>query len=40
MRSNTPSGTNGRGFSGQIAIAGTGDELLANPKVGELFLGG
>lgn len=26
--------------SGQIAIAGTGDELLANPKVGELFLGG
>ena len=26
--------------SGQIAIAGTGNELLANPKVGELFLGG
>ena len=26
--------------SGQIAIAGTGDELLGNPKVGELFLGG
>ena len=26
--------------SGQIAIAGEGDELLANPKVGELFLGG
>ena len=26
--------------SGQVAIAGTGDELLANPKVGELFLGG
>ena len=26
--------------SGQIAIAGTGDELLASPKVGELFLGG
>jgi branched-chain amino acid transport system ATP-binding protein len=26
--------------SGQLAIAGTGDELLANPKVGELFLGG
>ena len=26
--------------SGQIAIAGSGDELLANPKVGELFLGG
>ena len=26
--------------SGQIAIAGKGDELLANPKVGELFLGG
>ncbi|OED41728.1 ABC transporter ATP-binding protein [Chromatiales bacterium (ex Bugula neritina AB1)] len=26
--------------SGEIAIAGTGDELLANPKVGELFLGG
>lgn len=26
--------------SGQIAIVGTGNELLANPKVGELFLGG
>lgn len=26
--------------SGQIAIAGKGDELLNNPKVGELFLGG
>ena len=26
--------------SGQIAIAGKGAELLANPKVGELFLGG
>lgn len=26
--------------SGQLAIAGKGDELLANPKVGELFLGG
>jgi branched-chain amino acid transport system ATP-binding protein len=26
--------------SGQLAIAGAGDELLANPKVGELFLGG
>jgi len=26
--------------SGQVAIAGTGDDLLANPKVGELFLGG
>ena len=26
--------------SGQVAIAGTGDKLLANPKVGELFLGG
>ncbi len=26
--------------SGQIAIAGTGDELLANPAVGRLFLGG
>ena len=26
--------------SGTLAIAGTGDELLANPKVGELFLGG
>lgn len=25
--------------SGQIAIVGSGDELLANPKVGELFLG-
>ena len=26
--------------SGQLAIAGKGDELLKNPKVGELFLGG
>jgi len=26
--------------SGQLAIAGTGDDLLKNPKVGELFLGG
>jgi branched-chain amino acid transport system ATP-binding protein len=26
--------------SGQVAIAGKGDDLLANPKVGELFLGG
>ena len=26
--------------SGEVAIAGTGNELLANPKVGELFLGG
>jgi len=26
--------------SGQIAIAGKGDDLLQNPKVGELFLGG
>ncbi len=26
--------------SGQLAIAGSGDELLRNPKVGELFLGG
>ena len=26
--------------SGELAIAGTGDELLANPKVGQLFLGG
>ncbi len=26
--------------SGQIAIAGTGDELLENPAVGRLFLGG
>ncbi len=26
--------------SGQIAMAGYGDDLLANPKVGELFLGG
>ncbi len=26
--------------SGHIAIAGTGDELLANPDVGRLFLGG
>ncbi len=26
--------------SGEVAIAGRGDELLENPKVGELFLGG
>ena len=26
--------------SGEVAIAGTGDELLANPNVGQLFLGG
>jgi branched-chain amino acid transport system ATP-binding protein len=26
--------------SGQTAIAGTGDELLENPDVGRLFLGG
>ena len=26
--------------SGEIAIAGAGDELLANPEVGRLFLGG
>ena len=26
--------------AGQIAIAGPGDELLANPDVGRLFLGG
>ena len=26
--------------SGELAIAGTGDDLLANPKVGDLFLGG
>lgn len=26
--------------SGQLAIAGKGDDLLTNPKVGELFLGG
>lgn len=26
--------------SGQIALAGPGDELLANPQVGRLFLGG
>lgn len=26
--------------SGEVAIAGTGDELLENPKVGQLFLGG
>ena len=26
--------------SGELAIAGTGDDLLKNPKVGELFLGG
>jgi branched-chain amino acid transport system ATP-binding protein len=26
--------------SGEVAIVGNGDDLLANPKVGELFLGG
>jgi len=26
--------------SGELAIAGKGDDLLANPKVGDLFLGG
>ena len=26
--------------SGEVAIADTGDNLLANPKVGQLFLGG
>ena len=26
--------------SGQLAMAGTGDELLADPQVGRLFLGG
>ena len=26
--------------SGEIAIAGPGDELLENPEVGRLFLGG
>jgi branched-chain amino acid transport system ATP-binding protein len=26
--------------SGEIAIAGTGDELLRNENVGRLFLGG
>ncbi len=26
--------------SGEVALAGTGDELLANPQVGRLFLGG
>jgi branched-chain amino acid transport system ATP-binding protein len=26
--------------SGQTAIAGSGDELLENPDVGRLFLGG
>lgn len=26
--------------SGEIAIAGTGNELLNNPEVGKLFLGG
>ncbi len=26
--------------SGELAIAGKGDKLLANPKVAELFLGG
>ena len=29
-----------RGQAGQIAMAGKGDELLANPDVGRLFLGG
>ncbi len=27
-------------MSGQVAIAGPGDELLENPEVGRLFLGG
>jgi branched-chain amino acid transport system ATP-binding protein len=26
--------------NGQLAMAGTGDELLENPEVGRLFLGG
>jgi branched-chain amino acid transport system ATP-binding protein len=26
--------------SGELALAGTGHELLANPEVGKLFLGG
>jgi branched-chain amino acid transport system ATP-binding protein len=26
--------------SGELALAGTGEELLANPDVGRLFLGG
>ena len=26
--------------SGQLAMAGRGDELLENPEVGRLFLGG
>ena len=26
--------------SGQLAMAGSGDELLADPQVGRLFLGG
>ncbi len=26
--------------SGELAIAGKGDELLENPEVGRLFLGG
>jgi branched-chain amino acid transport system ATP-binding protein len=26
--------------SGQLALAGKGDELLQNPEVGRLFLGG
>ncbi|HAT36113.1 MAG TPA: ABC transporter ATP-binding protein, partial [Rhodospirillaceae bacterium] len=26
--------------SGQIALAGKGEDLLANPEVGRLFLGG
>jgi branched-chain amino acid transport system ATP-binding protein len=26
--------------SGNLALAGSGDELLANPEVGRLFLGG
>jgi ABC-type branched-subunit amino acid transport system ATPase component len=35
--------TGGYGYvlvAGQIAIAGPGDEFLANPDVGRLFLGG
>jgi branched-chain amino acid transport system ATP-binding protein len=26
--------------AGELALAGTGRELLANPEVGKLFLGG
>jgi branched-chain amino acid transport system ATP-binding protein len=26
--------------SGQLAMAGSGDDLLQNPEVGRLFLGG